>query len=139
MTKDIEEYYNNIKYINDRIAFYRDDEGNMIPLRPSDLLVAVQYVTLNKQDYERAVFEQLIPKDIICNEIEIDKIVPKSDITKNPKDQTTLTTIKQKAKEVWIVIGGMGLKKAYNTKEQANEVADRINQKILEVCKIDIQ
>ena len=139
MIKDLAEYYKNIKYINDRLAIYEDSEGNLIPLKPSDLLVAVQYITLNKQEYEKAVFEQLVPKDIICNEIEVDKIVPKNEVTKNPKDQFTLTTIKQKAKEVWLVIGSMGLKKAYNNKEEALKVAKDINEKIFEVCKIDIQ
>ena len=74
MTKDLEKYYSHIKYINDRLAEYEDEEGNLIPLTPSGLLVAVQYQTLNKQEYEQAVFNQLIPKEFICNEIEIDKI-----------------------------------------------------------------
>ena len=138
MTKDLEKYYSHIKYINDRLAEYEDEEGNLIPLTPSGLLVAVQYQTLNKQEYEQAVFNQLIPKEFICNEIEIDKIIPKNEVTKNPKDQFTLTTIKQKAQEVWFVSNGLGIRKACNSKDEALKIAKEINNKIYEVCKIDI-
>lgn len=138
MTKDLDEYYKNIKYINDRLAEYEDEEGNLFAVTPSNLLVAVQYQALNKQEYEQAVFNQIVPKDIICNEIEIDKIVPKNEVTKNPKDQYTLTTIKQKAKEVWLVSNGLGIRKAFNNKDEALKAAKEINNKIYEVCKIDI-
>lgn len=138
MTKDLEEYYKHITYINDKVAEYEDEEGNLFAITPSNLLVAVQYQALNKQEYEQAVFNQLVPKDIICKEIEIDKIVPKNEITKNPKDQYTLTTIKQKAKQVWFVSNGLGIRKAYNEKDEALKAAKEINKKIYEVCNIDI-
>lgn len=136
MTRDLEEYYDNIKYINDKLAEYEDEEGNYIPLTPSNLLVAVQYQALNKQEYEQAVFQQLVPKDIICKEIEIDKLVPKNEITHRDNDKYTITTIKQKAKQVWFVTNGLGLKKAYNNKEDALKVARSINKKIYEICNI---
>lgn len=138
MTKDLEEYYKNITYVNDKLAEYEDEEGNLIPLTPSSLLVAVQYQTLNKQEYEQAVFNQMIPKDIICKEIEIDKLIPKSDVTHNDKDKYTITTIKQKAKEVWFVSNGLGIRKAYNNKADALRVAKEINNKIYEVCNVNI-
>ena len=136
MTKDLEEYYKNITYVNDKLAEYEDEEGNLIPLTPSNLLVAVQYQTLNKQEYEQAVFNQLIPKDFICNEIEIDKPVPKNEITKKDSDKFVITTIKQKAKEVWFVSNGIGIRKSYNSKEEAIQKAKEINKKIYGVCGI---
>lgn len=138
MTKDLIEYYKNINYINDKLAEYEDTEGNLIPLSPSSLLVAVQYQTLNKQEYEQAVFNQLIPKDIICNEIEIDKPIPKNEVTHKDSDKFTITTIKQKAKEVWFISNSLGIKKACTSKEEALKIAKEINKKIYEVCKIDI-
>lgn len=138
MIKDLEEYYKHIKYINDRVAEYEDEEGNYFQVTPSNLLVAVQYQALNKQEYEQAVFQQLVPKDIICKEVDIDKIVPKNEVTHNDKDKFTLTTIKQKAKQVWFVINSVGIKKAYNDKEEALKVAKEINKKIFEVCNIEI-
>lgn len=136
MTTDLEEYYSHITYINDRLAEYEDEEGNLFAVTPSNLLVAVQYQTLNKQEYEQAVFQQLIPKDIICNIIEIDKTVPKNEITHNDKDKFTLTTIKQSVKQVWFVSNGLGMRKAFNTKEDALKLAKEINKKIYEVCNI---
>lgn len=137
MTTDLEEYYSHITYINDRLAEYEDEEGNLFAVTPSNLLVAVQYQTLNKQEYEQAVFQQLIPKDIICKVIEIDKTVPKNEITHNDKDKFTLTTIKQKARQVWFVSNGLGIRKAFNNKEEALEVAREINKKIYEICKVN--
>lgn len=137
MTTDLEEYYSHITYINDRLAEYEDEEGNLFAVTPSNLLVAVQYQTLNKQEYEQAVFQQLIPKDIICKVIEIDKIVPKNEITHNDKDKFTLTTIKQSVKQVWFVNNGLGIRKAFNNKEEALEVARGINKKIYEICKVN--
>lgn len=138
MTKDLEEYYKHIKYINDKVAEYEDEEGNYFQVTPSNLLVAVQYQALNKQEYEQAVFQQLVPKDIICKEIDIDKIIPKNEVTHNDKDKFTLTTIKQKAKQVWFVMNSVGIKKAYNDKEEALKVAKEINKKIFEVSGIEI-
>ena len=138
MIKDLEEYYKHIKYINDRVAEYEDEEGNYFQVKPSNLLVAVQYQALNKQEYEQAVFQQLVPKDIICKEIDIDKIIPKNEVTHNDKDKFTLTTIKQKAKQVWFVMNSVGIKKAYPDKEEALKVAKEINKKIFEVCNVEI-
>lgn len=138
MTKDLDIYYENISYINDKLAIYEDEEGNLIPLTPSNLLVAVQYQALNKQEYEQAVFQQLVPKDIICNEVEIDKLVPKNEITKNEKDKYTITTIKQKARQVWFVSNSLGIRKAYNNKDEALSKAKEINKKIFEVCNVNI-
>lgn len=137
MIKDLEEYYKHIKYINDRVAEYEDEEGNYFQVTPSNLLVAVQYQALNKQEYEQAVFQQLVPKDIICKEIDIDKIIPKNEVTHNDKDKFTLTTIKQKAKQVWFVMNSVGIKKAYNDKEEALKVAKEINKKIFEISGIE--
>lgn len=136
MTKDLEEYYKHIRYINDKVAEYEDEEGNYFQVTPSNLLVAVQYQALNKQEYEQAVFQQLVPKDIICKEVDIDKIIPKNEVTHNDKDKFTLTTIKQKAKQVWFVMNSVGIKKAYNDKDEALKVAKEINKKIFEVCDI---
>lgn len=138
MTKDLEEYYKHITYINDKLAEYEDEEGNLFAVTPSNLLVAVQYQALNKQEYEQAVFNQLVPKDFTCKEIEIDKLVPKNEMTHNDKDKYTIISIKQKAKEVWFVSNGLGIRKAYNNKEEALKVAKNINNKIYGVCKIDI-
>ena len=134
MIKDLEEYYQHITYINDRLAEYEDSEGNLFAVTPSNLLVAVQYQALTKQEYEQAVFNQLVPKDIICKEIEIDKIVPKNEITHNDKDKFILTTIKQKAKEVWFVSNGLGIRKAYNEKEEDKKLQTLAKELILSLA-----
>lgn len=139
MISDLEEYYNHITYKSKEVAEYEDNEGTYFNVTPSNLIINVLYRELTKEEYEQAVFQQTIPKDIICNEIETTRIVPKSEITKNPKDQTILVDKKVKAKQVWIASNGLGLKKAYNDKEKALEFAKKINKKIFEVSGIEIK
>ena len=140
MTKDLEEYYENLNLVNDKLALYEDKEGNIIPITPTiAMLVAVQYQTYNKQEYEQAVFNQIIPKDIICKETKRTTIVSKEAITHNPKDKYTLVDKEETVKELWLITNGLGLKKAVNTKEEALSIANKINNKILEVCGIDIR
>lgn len=137
MTKDLEEYYKNINYKNKLIVEYEDKEGNYFPITPAQLFVAVQYQILNQKDYEKAVFQQLIPKDFKCNEKEIDKPIPKNEITKKDEDKNIITTIKEKVKEVWFVSNNLGIRKAYNNKEEAMQIAKEINQKIYEVYIVE--
>ena len=137
MNTDLEEYYKHVKYIDEKVAIYKDEEGNAVPITPSSLLVACQYQIFNKEKYNNAVFEGLIPKDLICNEIEITKPVPKNEVTGKDSDKFTLVDMKQKVKEVWIVSNSIGIRKAYNNKEQALETFNRINKEIFDICKVE--
>ena len=138
MTTDLVEYYKNITYINKDVAVYEDNEGNYFNVSPVSLFVGVQYNKLNQKQYEQAVFNQIVPKDMICKEIEITEVVPKSEITKKEKDQFTLVDKKVKGREFWLVQNSMGMKKAYPDKESALKQAKEINKKIFEVCEVEI-
>lgn len=138
MTTDLEQYYKNITYINKDVATYEDEEGDYFNISPVSLFVGVQHNKLNLKQYEQAVFNQIVPKDMICRDIEITKLVPKSEITKKEKDQFTLVDKKVKGKEFWLVQNSMGIKKAYPDKESAHKIAKEINKKIFEVCGVEI-
>lgn len=138
MTTDLEEYYKNITYINKDLATYEDSEGNYFNVNPGSLLVGVQYNKLSQKKYEQAVFNQIVPKDLICKVVDVEEIVPKSEITKNPKDQNTLVPKMVKGREFWLVTNGLGMKKAYADKESAMKLGKEINKKIFEVCGVEI-
>ena len=138
MTTDLVEYYKNITYINKDVAVYEDNEGNYFNVSPVSLFVGVQYNKLNSKQYEQAVFNQIVPKDMICRDVDIIEVVPKSEITKNTKDQFTLVDKKVKGKEFWLVQNSMGMKKVYSDKESAMKQAKEINKKIFEVCGVEI-
>lgn len=138
MTTDLEQYYKNITYINKDVATYEDEEGDYFNISPVSLFVGVQHNKLNLKQYEQAVFNQIVPKDMICRDVEIIEVVPKSEITKKDKDKFTLVDKKVKGKEFWLVQNSMGMKKAYSDKESAHKIAKEINKKIFEVCGVEI-
>lgn len=138
MTNDLIEYYNNITYKNKEVAEYNDNEGNYFVITPSNLIVAVQRSEMDLKQFEQAKFNQIVPKDFECNNIEITKLVSKSEITKDEKDQFTLVEKKEKGKEFWIVQNGLQIRKAFDNKEDALKLAKEINKKIFEVSGIEI-
>lgn len=138
MTTDLVEYYKNITYVNKDVAIYEDEEGNYFNCNPAGLLVGVQYNKLSQKKYEQAVFNQVVPKDLICKVVDVEEIVPKSEITKNPKDQNTLVPKMVKGREFWIVTNSMQIRKAFANKESALKLAKEINKKIFEVCEIEV-
>ena len=139
MTTDLEEYYNHITYVDERVAIYEDDKGNYFNIPPSSLLIAVQYYEMTKDELEKAVFNQLVPKDMIFKDTDKKTIVPKNEITHNDKDKYTLVDKIVKAKQVWIISNGAGIRQAYNDKESALAKAKEINKKIFEVYKIEVK
>lgn len=139
MTKDLIEYYKNIKYLSKEVAEYKDNEGNRFICNPASLILGIQYAELNKEQFEQAKFQGLIDKDTIYKEIEIDKPIPKYDITHKPEDKYTITTAKQKVKQVWYLKNTLGINKACNSKEQADEIYEKINNEIAKICKLGVE
>lgn len=139
MTDEIIEFYKNVRYIDERLAIYEDDKGNYVHNTPATLLVNGQYHEMTEDELEKAIFNQLVPKDMIFKDTDKKTIVKKSEITHNDKDKYTLVDKIVKAKQVWILSNGVGIKQAYNDKESARKVRDEINSKIYEVCKIEIK
>lgn len=139
MTENLIDFYKNVRYIDERLAIYEDDKGNYVHNTPATLLVNVQYHEMTKDELEKAVFNQLVPKDMIFKDTDKKTIVPKNEITHNDKDKYTLVDKIVKAKQVWIMSNSLGVKMAFNSKEEAEKVRDEINSKIYEVYKIEVK
>lgn len=139
MTKDLIEYYKNIKYLSKEVAEYKDNEGNRFICNPASLILGMQYAELNKEQFEQAKFQGLIDKKMIFKEIEVDKPVSKYDITHDPEDKYKITTEKQKVKQVWYLKNGLGINKACNSKEEANEIYENINNEIAKKCELGVE
>ena len=139
MTENLIDFYKNVRYIDERLAIYEDDKGNYVHNTPATLLVNVQYHEMTKEELEKAVFNQLVPKDMIFKEVDKKTIVPKNEITGKDKDKYTLVDKIVKAKQVWIMSNSLGVKMAFNSKEEAKKVRDEINSKIYEVYKIEVK
>lgn len=131
MTRNLDEFYKNIKIVNKDFSIYKDDDHNYSVLPTAGLLVAVDYNELNKQQWEVAKFNQDIPKDFLSEIIEVDKTVSKYDITHKEEDKFTLTTKKEAVHRVWFVMNQFKIKKAFNNGDKALKYAEEINKPIL--------
>lgn len=136
MTKDLEKFYNEcITILDENLTEYKDEKGNYSILPTPALLVAVDYNELNKQQYDIAVFNQDIPKDFKAEITKVKKAVSKFDITHKEEDRFTLTEKEEDVRQVWFVMNQLKIKKAFNKKEEALELAEKINKKIIDKIK----
>lgn len=130
MTRDLIEFYDNIIMLNKEVSIYEDKEGNYTILPTGSLFASVDYNELNKQQYEIAKFNGDIPKNFIPNKTKVKKAISKYEVTKKEEDRYTLVDKEEEVNQIWFVINNLKIRKAYLTKEEANEVAHKINDRV---------
>lgn len=136
MTKDLEKFYNEcITIIDENLTEYKDEEGNYSILPTPGILVAVDYNELNKQQYEISIFNKDIPKDFKAEIKKVKRAVSKYDITHKEEDRFTLVEKEEDVRQMWFVMNQFKIKKAFNNKEEALELAEKINKKIIDKIK----
>lgn len=136
MERNLIKFNENITKVTKEIAKYEDEKGNYTLIPVAQLLCNIEYMELDEPMYKKALFEKIIDKDLECNEIDITKLVDKSTITGNKKDQGIIVDNKVKAKQVWIVKNGLGLTKSFNNMNKALELVNKLNNKYLEMAEL---
>lgn len=132
MEKDIVKFMDNIEIINKDFARYVDKEkGIIFSLNTVQLLPRLDYLELDKNQYETNKFEEKIDK-LEYNIIEVDKPTSKYSITKKEADKYTIVNQKVKVRQVWNVINALGLHKSFTDKEEALKVYSEIYDKVSE-------
>lgn len=133
--ENLTEFMEKVSINSKGVAIYRnDDKGLMYPLGLNHLLVRVDYLELQKQELEKAKFEQKIDnKDYKMFDCE--KLVSKYEITKIEADKFTLTTKKVKATHIWNVSNSAGIHQTFENKEEAFKLCEEINNKVIEYLK----
>lgn len=129
------EFMNNVDIKCKEIAIYTNKEtGLSYPLSLAHLLTRVDYLELGKEEIAKAKFEEKIDnKDYKMYDCE--KLVPKSDITKNKEDMFTMTTKKYKGTHIWNVSNQVGIHSTFENQEEAFKLSEEINNKIVEYFK----
>lgn len=117
------------------IAIYTNKEtGLSYPLSLAHLLTRVDYLELGKEELTKAKFEEKVDnKEYKMYDCE--KLVPKSDITKNKEDMFTMTTKKYKGTHIWNVSNQVGIHTTFENQEEAFKLSEEINNKIVEYFK----
>lgn len=136
MERDLIKFNENIKKVSKDIAKYEDTKGNYTLIPIGQLLCNVEYMELDEISYKKALFEKIIDKDVAYNKIKTTKVVDKATITGKKQDQGTLVDNEVEVSQVWVVKNGIGLTKAYNSKEKAIEYVEGLNEEILKEAKL---
>lgn len=136
MERDLIKFNENITKVTKEIAKYEDEKGNYTLIPVAQLLCNIEYMELDEIMYKKALFEKIIEKDVEYNKIKTTKVVDKSTITHNKKDQGTLVDNEVEVSQVWVVKNGLGLTKAYDEKVRALQVVNELNNKYLEMAEL---
>ena len=136
MERYLIKFNENITKITKEIAKYEDEKGNNTLIPVAQLLCNIEYMELDEIMYKKALFEKIIEKDVEYNKIKTTKVVDKSTITHNKKDQGTLVDNEVEVSQVWVVKNGIGLTKAYDNKEKAIEYVEGLNEEILKMAEL---
>ena len=136
MERDLIKFNENITKVTKEIAKYEDNKGNYTLIPVAQLLCNIEYMELDEPMYKKALFEKIIEKDVEYNKIKTTKVVDKSTITHNKKDQGTLVDNEVEVSQVWVVKNGIGITKAYDEKVRALQVVNELNNKYLEMAEL---
>ena len=136
MERNLIKFNENITKVTKEIAKYEDDKGNYTLIPVAQLLCNIEYMELDEPMYKKALFEKIIEKDVEYNKIKTTKVVDKSTITHNKKDQGILVDNEVEVSQVWVVKNGIGLTKAYDEKVRALQVVNELNNKYLEMAEL---
>ena len=136
MERDLIKFNERVSKLTKEIAKYEDEKGNYMLIPTGQLLCNVEYMELDEISYKRALFEMIIDKDVEYNKITITKPVDKYTKTKNEKDKGTIIDAEVEVSQVWVVKNGLGLTKAYDSKEKALSYVEEINNKYLEMAEL---
>lgn len=136
MERDLIKFNENITKVTKEIAKYEDNKGNYTLIPVAQLLCNIEYMELDEIMYKKALFEKIIEKDAEYNKIKTTRVVDKSTITHNKKDQGTLIDNEVEVSQVWVVKNGIGITKAYDEKVRALQVVNELNNKYLEMAEL---
>jgi hypothetical protein len=118
---------------NKDFAQYQDEEkGIEFLFNTINAVVNVDYLELDKQQYEVAKFQNKI-EDLEYEIETIKKAVPKNEITGKDEDKFTITEKDVAVRKVWNVSNRLGAYKSFTNKQSALECADNINKLIFDV------
>lgn len=131
MQDNILEFMDKVEILNKDLSIYRDKEkGSIFVLNTVHLVARVDYLELDKQEYTIAKFQKKI-EDLDYEIEDIDRPVPKNEITKKDEDKYTITNKKVSVRKVWNVSNGAGTYKSFTNKEDAMNLAEEINLKVI--------
>lgn len=128
--ENLQEFMDKVRIVNKDIVVYENqDRGLLYNMNLTHLLCRVDYLELEKDKLKEEIFKQKIDnKEYKMYDIE--KKVPKSEVTKDKEDLFTITTKKVKATKIYNVSNAIGIHTTFEDAEEAFKLAISINEKV---------
>lgn len=138
MNKDLVDFNKFITKLenNKQIMKYEDDEGNYLLIPISNLFCSVEYLELDKAEYDRAVFNGIIDKSLNYKTGLAKRVVDKSQMTGSKKDQGILVNKTVNIRMIWVAKNGLGCKSSFTNKEDALKIAKELNDTYLKIAEL---
>ena len=137
MEKELKLFMEKINIINKDFAVYEDyDKGTIVPVNTISLLANLEYLELEKTQFDVAVFQQKIDGSLDYKITNIKKPVPKIEITGKDEDKNTIVEKECAVRQVWNVSNRYGAFQSFNDKDEAIAYAQEINKKIFEALGV---
>lgn len=136
MEKELNNFYNNIKYLDNNLAKYEDEKGNIFIIPTTNLILSCSYLEVEEKDLKVALFNGTLEKGVDYNKVVIKTIKDKSTITGKSKDKGVLIDSEVPGYQVWIVKNSLGIQKSFNNKDEALNNVNKINEIILNNVKL---
>lgn len=130
MEQDLEKFMEKIEIINKDFSRYIDKEkGIIFSMNTVSLLPRLDYLELDKTQYETAKFENKIDK-LEYNIIQVEKPSSKYARTKKEEDKYILENQKVNVRQIWNVANAVGVHKSFTTKDEALDLYNKIYEQI---------
>lgn len=130
MEKDLLKFMEKVEIINKDFSRYKDEEkGIMFSFNTAQLFPTLDYLELDKTQFETGKFENKIDK-LDYNIIQIEKPSSKYARTKKEEDRFVLENQKVNVRQVWNILNALGVHKSFTNKEEALKVYNEIYERI---------
>lgn len=129
---DLKKLNDNVKTITDKLARYEDSEGNISVFPVGGLICRCEYLRVDDNNKKMLEFQNEIPKNMTFTKIKITTQVTKDTITNKEEDKLTLVDKEVEVYEMWRVSNGLGMKEIFNSKKEATNYCNEINERYME-------
>lgn len=130
METNLDRFMEHITIIDKEFSNYEDNnKGVIFPCNTIGLLVKCEYLELDKNELQVALFQKKI--DELDYEIgKVKRAIPKSEITKKEEDKYTITQKEISVRKIWKVSNAIGVFKCFTKKDEAVKYTQKINAEV---------
>lgn len=128
---DLKKFNETVETLENKLARYADEEGNILILPVSGLICKCEHLKVDESNKVQMEFNKEIPKGLELNKVTVTTQVFKNTITGNKRDRNTIVDQEVEVYELWRVTNGLGMKLVFNNQEEAVNYCNDINNKYI--------